>query len=108
MIDLHTHVVPDVLSDLVGSGDERWPTLEVDGDGEKGSVFVAGQLFRRIARASWDLQRRLDDFASIGVTGHVVSPMPELFNYWAPGEQGAAYCRRVNEWLGAWCREGGV
>lgn len=98
MIDVHTHVVPPV--DYGVGGDPRWPVVEVDDDGA--TVVVAGQPFRRVRRSAVDLGRRLAELHAGGaVRAQVLSPMPELFSYWAPPAEAAEACRRVNDWIAA-------
>lgn len=98
MIDVHTHVIPPV--DYAVGADPRWPVVEVDHDGA--TVMVAGRPFRRVRRSAVDLDRRLAEVqAGRTVRAQVLSPMPELFSYWAPPGQAAEVCRRVNDWIAA-------
>lgn len=97
MIDVHTHVVPP-LDYRVGP-DPRWPVVEVDAEGA--TVTVAGRPFRRVRPAAVDLGRRLAELQDGPVRAQVLSPMPELFSYWAPPAEAAEMCRRVNDWIAA-------
>lgn len=97
-IDFHTHVVPATLSTPRGPDDSR-PVL-VAGD-THGEVYIRGQHFRTIVRECWDLAARAEAMATRGVTRHVLSPMPELFSYWAPVDAAVRLCREINEWLAA-------
>jgi aminocarboxymuconate-semialdehyde decarboxylase len=96
MIDAHAHVVPLELP-FGASGDPRWPTVEPDGD--RGRVMIAGEVFRVIDSTSWDLDRRAEELRATGTSHQTLSPMPELFSYWAPPAEGEVFCRRMNEWL---------
>ncbi|MFC4943742.1 amidohydrolase family protein [Pseudonocardia sp. GCM10023141] len=101
MIDLHTHVVPPrtpFLERLAGS-DPRWARLEPAG--ETGDVIVAGSNFRTVRRVAWDLVERRERLAADGVTGHLLSAMPELFAPWAPAGDALDYARAFNGWLAA-------
>lgn len=49
--------------------------------------------------ASWDLDARVQERAGEQVGYEVVSPMPELFCYWAPPREAVDYCRCVNSWI---------
>ena len=80
MIDVHTHVVPLDLPFAGTSGDE-WPRLERNGD--SAVAYVGGQPFRSVERSAWDPERRRQDMKEDGVERQVLSPMPELFCYWA-------------------------
>jgi aminocarboxymuconate-semialdehyde decarboxylase len=99
MIDLHTHVVPPSTPFLrrLTSADPRWARLEPNG--QRGSVIVAGQLFRKVLRVSWDLYERRDHVMADGVTGQLLSAMPELFAPWAPVVDALDYARAFNEWM---------
>lgn len=50
------------------------------------------------------MDRRLEDLDDAGVELQALSPMPELFSYWAPVESAAEFCRAMNQWLAAVCR----
>ena len=104
MIDVHTHVVPPGLPFGSFPGDQ-WPRVEVDGDA--GNVFVGDQLFRTVRSVSWDLEARAADMDAHRVARQVLSPMPELFCYWADGSPAADYCRAMNGWLADAVKEGG-
>lgn len=97
MIDVHTHVVPDGLPFTREGGD--WPQVEVDGD--QAVVHVGGRPFRPVGRASWDAEWRRREMAATGVARQVLSPMPELFCYWADPRAAEGYCRDMNQWLAA-------
>lgn len=95
-IDIHSHVVPDDLPPPLDS-DVRWPTLiRSEGGGE---VVIAGKVFRVIRDVCWDMKARIEELGRRGIGGQVISPMPELFSYWAPPKEGALFCQLVNEWI---------
>ena len=96
MIDVHTHVVPAELP-FGAKGDDRWPVLEFSGATAK--VLIRGSVFRAITSQNWDLGRRLEDMARDGVVTQVLSPMPELFSYWAEPDPAARYCAAMNNWI---------
>jgi aminocarboxymuconate-semialdehyde decarboxylase len=98
MIDVHTHVVPLELPFAGTSGDE-WPRVERTDD--TAVVYVGGRTFRSIERSAWDPARRRQDMQEAGVGRQVLSPMPELFCYWADAKAADAYCREMNQWLGS-------
>jgi len=95
MIDVHTHVVPPI--DYRVGSDSRWPVVEVDEEGA--TVFIAHKAFRRVRTASFDMSVRMGEMEAMGVRAQVLSPMPELFSYWALPEEAAEACRRVNDWI---------
>jgi aminocarboxymuconate-semialdehyde decarboxylase len=96
VIDVHTHVVPPGLPFGSFPGD-LWPRVEVDGD--RAEVYTGAVHFRTVTSAAWDLERRAEEMAPHGVERQVLSPMPELFCYWADPASAAAYTREMNAWL---------
>jgi aminocarboxymuconate-semialdehyde decarboxylase len=103
VIDVHTHVIPTELPFGSFSGD-FWPRVHVEGD--RGDVFTGSTLFRSVTSAAWDPQRRAEEMARDGVERQVLSPMPELFCYWADAASAAAYTAEMNAWLAAQVRDG--
>ena len=95
MIDLHTHVVPPDTPFLDRFDDPRWARL----DPGTGAVTVAGRQFRRVRRVAWDLDARRAEATAAGITGQLLSAMPELFAPWAPARAALDYARAFNAWL---------
>jgi aminocarboxymuconate-semialdehyde decarboxylase len=62
-------------------------------------VYVGGQPFRSVERSAWDPEQRRQDMKEAGVARQVLSPMPELFSYWADAKAADRYCREMNQWL---------
>jgi aminocarboxymuconate-semialdehyde decarboxylase len=96
MIDVHTHVVPAELPFGSFPGD-FWPRVHVDGD--RGEVYTGSTHFRSVTSAAWDLERRAEEMHAYGVERQVLSPMPELFCYWADDTSATAYTTEMNQWL---------
>jgi len=93
-VDVHTHVVP---IDLVPpSDDERWPIAVEHGD--VAELRTSTGRRRVIPATAWNLDRRLLDMENHGVSTQVLSPLPELFAYWAEPGEAAEWCRGVNDW----------
>lgn len=109
--DMHTHVVPPmsaVIEQLLRK-DVRWARLETGtASATHGDVVVAGKLFRRIRREAFDLAAREDELRSEGVSGQLLSAMPELFATWAPPRDSLTYCRAFNAWLAEEVRSRGT
>lgn len=101
MFDFHTHVVPAATPFLarLAEQDSRWARL-VPGD-EWGDVLVSGKVFRVVHRVAWDLSLRHERQLAAGVTGELLSAMPELFAPWAPATAAADYAQAFNDWLAA-------
>jgi aminocarboxymuconate-semialdehyde decarboxylase len=99
MLDLHTHVVPAGIPfvDRLAESDPRWARLYQAGD--TGDVLVAGRVFRTVRRVAWDLTLRRETAEAAGITGQLLSAMPELFSPWASPRDGRDYARAFNQWL---------
>lgn len=93
-IDVHTHIVPDVLP-ADASKSEAWPSVEIRGR-DDAALMVRGKVFRAIDSRSWDVDRRLKDMQDDGIDIQVLSPMPELLSHWLPTEEADHLCGIVN------------
>jgi aminocarboxymuconate-semialdehyde decarboxylase len=100
LIDMHCHVVPPSYP-FGPDDDPRWPSLRVADDGASAEVIISASVFRVIRSSAWDFERRRDEMSRAGVAVQVVSPMPELFSYWAAADKAAMYCSAVNGWIAA-------
>jgi len=94
VVDVHTHVCPPRLPAPRGAH-ALWPDIAVSGPRES-VITINGQVFRTIDARSWDGARRLHDMDEEGVSGQVLSPMPELLSYWLPVEDAAQLADAVN------------
>jgi aminocarboxymuconate-semialdehyde decarboxylase len=94
-IDVHTHIVPDVLPAGTARS-EGWPSVELSGQ-DNAAVMVRGKVFRAIDSRSWDVGRRLRDMDDEGVDIQVLSPMPELLSHWLPTSEADDLCKIVND-----------
>lgn len=94
-IDFHTHLVPEAFPiDPEGTG-PGWPCLACRPDGRRILEF-GGKPFRRLDARSWEAARRIEDMERQGVSGQIVSPMPELFSYSFSPARSALLCDHVN------------
>ena len=85
-IDTHAHVLPRDWPDLATRhGDLRFPSI--DHSGGRHRIYKDGQFFREIQPRTWDAQLRIDDYAQFEVQVQVISTVPVMFCYWAPGAQ---------------------
>jgi aminocarboxymuconate-semialdehyde decarboxylase len=99
-------VVPEPPS-FVLRGDPRWPSIvRRDGGAE---VIINRAPFRSISETAWNPAARLEEIerAGIELELQVVSPMPELFSYWAPPADARYFCSATNEWLAKFVGSGG-
>lgn len=94
VIDVHTHIVPDVLMANPKRSD-AWPSVEIRGR-DDAAVMVRGKVFRKIDSRSWDVERRIGDMEHDGIDVQVLSPMPELLSHWLPTEEADDLCKIIN------------
>ena len=94
-IDVHTHIVPDILRPDPKRSD-AWPSVEI-GDRDDAAVIVRGKVFRKIDSRSWDVERRIKDMEEDGIDIQVLSPMPELLSHWLPTEEADHLCKIMND-----------
>lgn len=99
-IDIHTHVVPAELPSYSGGGDLPWPSVRHSACC-KAEVIVSGKLFREIDDRCWNVDRRVEGMARMGVGMQVLSPMPELLSTWFPAAAAAQLGRAVNAAIAA-------
>ena len=103
-IDMHAHVLPRDWPDLAARfGDSRFPVI--DHSEGRHRIYKDGTFFREIEPRTWDAQQRIDDYARFGVAVQVVSSVPVMFCYWAPGVQALELHRVLNEHTAELCRE---
>lgn len=102
-IDTHAHVLPRDWPDLATRfGDNRFPVID-HRDGRH-RIYRDGKFFREIESRTWDAAERIADYARFDVQMQVISTVPVMFCYWAPGEQARALHRVLNEHCAELCR----
>ena len=95
-IDMHAHILPEDWPDLNGTaGASGIPVLERR-DGRH-LIMRNGKFFREIWPNSWDLERRIDEYAQHDVQVQVVSTVPVMFSYEQPVKAALELTRYLND-----------
>jgi aminocarboxymuconate-semialdehyde decarboxylase len=105
-IDIHTHIVPAGFPAYAGKhatefGGKQWPQMAAAHDCHHKSVMIDGKNFRTVTDECWDIGRRREAMAQMGIARQVLSPMPELLSYWLPLEDALPLTRHVNDSIAA-------
>lgn len=100
-VDIHAHFFPLGVPDLAAAtGDGRWPSMVVDGDGAAGGRIMCGDtVFRKVSRACFDPGARLAELEAAGVDHQVISPVPITLVDWAPPAEAARFLAAQNDGL---------
>ena len=101
-IDIHTHIVPAEFPAYAGKhGGAHWPHMQPAHDCHHKNVIIDGKNFRTVTDECWDIERRLEAMAAMGIARQVLSPMPELLSYWLPLDDALPLTRHVNDTIAA-------
>ena len=101
-IDIHTHIVPAEFPAYAGKhGGAHWPSMAAAHDCHHKNVMIDGKNFRTVSDQCWDVGRRIEAMAQMGIARQVLSPMPELLSYWLPLDDAAPLIRHVNDTIAA-------
>jgi aminocarboxymuconate-semialdehyde decarboxylase len=101
-IDIHTHIVPAEFPAYAGKhGGAHWPSMAPAHDCHHKNVMIDGKNFRTVSDQCWDVGRRAEAMAQMGIARQVLSPMPELLSYWLPLDDAAPLIRHVNDTIAA-------
>jgi aminocarboxymuconate-semialdehyde decarboxylase len=104
-IDIHTHIVPAEFPAYAGKhvtqfGGAHWPSMAAH-DCHHKNVMIDGRNFRTVSDECWDVVRRAEAMAAMGIARQVLSPMPELLSYWLPLDDAVPLIRHVNDTIAA-------
>lgn len=64
-------------------------------------IYDDGKFFRRIHANCWDPLVRIAEMDATNVQMQALSPVPVLFNYWAPGSDALETARFFNDNIAA-------
>lgn len=96
VIDIHSHVIPAMVLDLVG-GDSRYGIRVERTAGSSRCVRHAEGYQYPLPDSFFDLDQRLQEAAAMGIDGAVLSLSPTIFCYEAPPEAGRRLAHVANE-----------
>ena len=100
-IDVHNHIVPESFPPYAGKGvNVPWPSMAPAHACHK-HVMISGKVYRTVSDGCWSVPRRIEEMGAMGVARQALSPMPELFSYWLPLDDGKALIRYLNEQIAA-------
>ncbi len=106
-IDTHAHIIPhDFPAYLGGAAPAGWPAM-APAQACHRSVMIDGKNYRTVRDTSWDVSKRLADFADMGLELQAISPMPELLSYWLDAKAAAQLVRYLNEQIATMVAESG-
>jgi aminocarboxymuconate-semialdehyde decarboxylase len=105
MIDMHAHCLPAISQAEAFAVDaERAPWLAIEPGGERGHIMVGEQRFRPVTSSLWDPAVRVAELDAQGVALQIVCATPVMFGYAWPAETAAAWARRMNAHVLAYCQ----
>ena len=103
-IDTHAHILPRDWPNLaVKFGNDAFPVM-MHADGRH-RIYKDGKFFREVWESSFDPEHRINDYARFGVNVQVISTVPVLFSYWAPGYQALELHRHLNDHMAEVCHD---
>jgi aminocarboxymuconate-semialdehyde decarboxylase len=98
VIDLHTHGMPRRLPAFGRRFAGSWPELVATGPCSA-DIMLGERHFRSITDQCWNLERRMADMGTDGVTHQVISPIPITFSYGLDADGVAELSRVQNDWI---------
>jgi aminocarboxymuconate-semialdehyde decarboxylase len=99
VIDIHSHVIPELPGHAARLQDDRWPSFTVE-DGV-GLLGRGGAVVRRVGPPAWNVTARIAEMDRVGADRHVLSPIPPLVCDWGSEEDAASWARGLNESVAA-------
>src|SRR5699024_4571292 len=103
-VDVHSHILPADWPDLARKyGDNRFPVMTHSGGHNR--IYKDGKFFREVWDTAFDPVTRIEEYRQHGVDVQVISTVPVLFSYWAPGSQALDLHRHLNDHTAGVCRD---
>lgn len=98
IIDIHAHFVPTSLLDALCAERRLFPSVQVLGDpGKLRLAFSGAEPTRPVSPNLSDIGKREQWLAKQGIARQVVGGWLDMFGYELPPEEGADWCRFMNE-----------
>jgi len=98
-IDIHTHIIPDKVPKWSEKFfDNRYIHLDHYCPG-CARMMQGDKFFREVKSNCWDPRERLKDCQEHQVNVQVLSVIPVMFHYWAPGEHAMETSRFQNDFI---------
>ncbi|MDX1570473.1 MAG: amidohydrolase family protein [Xanthomonadales bacterium] len=95
-IDTHAHVLPREWPNLAEKYDlPGFPYM--DHSEGRTRIYKDGKFFREVWENCYDPQCRIEEYARFGVQVQVISTVPVMFSYWAPGEYALELGQYLND-----------
>jgi aminocarboxymuconate-semialdehyde decarboxylase len=97
IVDVHAHFVPPSLIETLGAERRLFPSVAVGGEGALRLAFAGGAPTRPVMPRLSDLEARRQWLAEQRIDRQVVGGWLDMFGYELPAEEGADWCRFMNE-----------
>ena len=105
-IDIHAHLIPQVLWRAVNSGKDWYGTRrERDAKGQESLVQDSRRTGPVTPQFRFTPEERIKEMDALGVDVHVVSVAPPLFNYHLESSMAVQSAREVNDEIAGMVRE---
>ena len=98
IVDSHAHYVPSALLESLRTERRLFPSVKLLAEGGGTRLAFAGQApTRPVSPKLSDLAERRKWLAGVGIDRQVVGGWLDMFGYELPAEEGADWCRFMNE-----------
>lgn len=99
VVDAHSHFTPRAVIEQLQRSPGSFPNIELNdlGGGRFGFTFPGMPATRPMPPRLWDVQAAHQWLDEQSIDLHVVGPWSDLFGYTLPADEGAGWCRFINE-----------
>jgi aminocarboxymuconate-semialdehyde decarboxylase len=99
-IDMHAHILPREWPDM-GKLRGASGIPSIDHGGARSEIRIDGKFFRAVDANSWDMPRRIEEYATHGVQVQVICTVPVMFSYHAAPAHALELSRFLNDHVAA-------